>query len=126
MKKFNWIFLLLTLSMFIVGCQANDQTSNTNGTVTITISENKQEEIIATKEIELNDETNLMTLMEENFDIVVEGDGFITAIEGEEQVPDNNLYWMYTVNGEQANVGASDFELSPNDKVNFDLQEVSY
>ncbi|MFB1050460.1 DUF4430 domain-containing protein [Paraliobacillus sp. JSM ZJ581] len=125
MKKITKFFLLLLLSVFIVGCGPNEQTNKANENVTITISENKQQEIISEKVIQLKEETNLLTILKENFTIVEE-DGFITSIEGKKQDASENRYWMYTVNDEHANVGAGEYDLSPDDKVNFDLQEVSY
>ncbi|WP_182199443.1 DUF4430 domain-containing protein [Paraliobacillus salinarum] len=126
MRKFRSIIFLILFSMFLVGCQTTDQTNDVTGTVDITISENQQEETIAEAEIELSDETNLLELLKDHFDVVVQKDGFITSIEGKEQVPEDDIYWMYTINGKSANVGAAEYEVSDGDEINFDLQKVSY
>lgn len=126
MKKFRSIIFLILFSMFLVGCQTTDQTNDVTGTVHITLSENQEEETFAVATIELSNETNLLKLLKDSFDVVAHKDGFITSIEGKEQVPEDDVYWMYTINGEPANVGAAEYEVSDGDEINFDLQKVSY
>jgi len=62
-----------------------------------------------------------MDVLKENFD-VEEDNGFVTAIDGVEQDVNAQIGWMYFVNDEMAMVGANEYELSPGDVVNFDLQ----
>lgn len=118
------IVLALTI-LFVGGCQAGTLPEEASNPVTITISENNQEEIIDEVSIELQDNKNLLAILKKNFDIEESG-GLITSIEGEQQDPKKNVYWMYEVNGEPANVGAGDYILNSGDKINFDLHEVSY
>ncbi|KAB8138370.1 DUF4430 domain-containing protein [Gracilibacillus oryzae] len=122
MKRF--IITLITILM-LAGCSGQDVAPDSTdtsgeGTVSITISINHQEEILANKELNIKETNNLMELLEANFEVEA-NDGLITSIEGYEQNIEKEIYWLYEVNGEQATVGASDYELSPGDKVVFDL-----
>lgn len=96
---------------------ANDQNEEV---VTITISTDDGEEMIAKKEVTIEDGAILMDVLKENFEIEEEG-GFINSIDGISQNEDEGKYWLYSVNGEDANVGANEFELTSGDDVVFDL-----
>lgn len=125
MKKIIWTFLFMMTVGLMVGCHAADKNTEA-GEVTITISEDNQETMIAEKTVELGEEITVLELLKKHFDVEEEQGGFITSIEGVTQNVESNHYWIYEVNGEAANVGAGDYELEPNDEVNFDLQEVQY
>ncbi len=47
--------------------------------------------------------------------------GLVTAIEGVEQVPDKNLFWLYYVNGKLAEKGAAEVKLEAGDVEWWDL-----
>jgi hypothetical protein len=52
----------------------------------------------------------------------VESDsGLVTAIEGVEQVEDENLFWLFYVNGKLADKGAAQVKLEPGDVEWWDL-----
>ncbi|WP_232824039.1 MULTISPECIES: DUF4430 domain-containing protein [Paraliobacillus] len=120
--KLIMAFLLSTLILF--GCgqtETPDETTNVEEqeqVVNITISTDNGEEVISSETIEIEENEILMDVLEENYEIE-DADGFITSIDGVEQSDDK--YWLYEVNGEQANVGASEYELSSGDEVIFDL-----
>lgn len=139
----KWLLRLISSIVavgLLVGCGANDQgevlnnnveqnqnnnetTENVEESITIIISKDNGDEIIQEKEIDIVEGDILLDIMKENLEIE-EKDGFINAIEGNEQNEKENKYWMYTVNGEFASVGADQFELTPGDEVNFDLQSI--
>lgn len=73
-------------------------------------------------EFEVEEGSTVLEVMQENFTIEDDG-GFITAIEGYEQVEDSGAYWMYEVNEEQPTVGAEDYELEENDEILWILNE---
>ncbi|MEC5422427.1 DUF4430 domain-containing protein [Virgibacillus sp. C22-A2] len=99
----------------------NNQAEEQSEEVVITISENEGEEVITEKEITIEENAILMEVMKENFEIEEEG-GFINSIEGVKPEEDEQRAWMYFVNDEAALVGAQEYELTPGDKVTFDLQ----
>ncbi|WP_026771234.1 DUF4430 domain-containing protein [Sediminibacillus sp. JSM 1682029] len=135
MKKFLFsLFSLLFAAGIVTGCADQEQDTSNNDTakteqsgdsesqetVMVTISEDEGDNVIAEKEVEIEEGAILLDVMKENFE-VEEADGFITSIEGVSQNEEKGKYWMYTVNGEMAEVGANEYELSPEDEVTFDL-----
>ncbi|MEH7236900.1 DUF4430 domain-containing protein [Bacillus sp. JJ1562] len=137
MKKL--LFALLSLGL-LFGC-SNDQptndTSNNNSSekinkeekaeiVTVVISKNNGEEIIEEKEIEIEagKEVTVMDVMQENFEIETQFDGaFVASINGVAGSEEEKTSWFYSVNGEEAMVGANEFKLEPEDKIEFDLHK---
>ena len=142
----KWLLKLATILMVVgllVGCNSddtnNESTSSPNNStdqsskttnadeeneeiVFVTISKDKGEELISEKDIPIKKGDILLDVMRENFELEEAEGGFITSIDGIEQDVDKGIGWMYFVNGEMAMVGAAELELSPGDKVNFDLQ----
>lgn len=148
MKK--WLTLLLAGSL-LAACQTQapteeeavettEETQETAGTQTnedqelaTDGSEERQEsqavidieafgEEVASEEVVFEEPAILMDVMEENLELVATDDGFIESIQGYEQNPDNNAYWMYQVNEEMAPVGANEFELRDGDRVEWVLE----
>jgi hypothetical protein len=89
--------------------------------VTITISKDEGEEVLADKEVAMEDGAILMDVLKENFEIEEEG-GFIQAIDGVVAEEDEKMFWAIIVNDEMAEVGAAEYELEANDHVEVDLQ----
>lgn len=71
--------------------------------------------------VDEDEELPLLTVMEEEFEVVHE-EGFIQSIDGLSQDVDENLFWVFEVNGEMGEVGAKDFMLSPGDDVEWMLK----
>ncbi|WP_449536795.1 DUF4430 domain-containing protein [Ferdinandcohnia sp. Marseille-Q9671] len=135
MKKL--LLVLLSLGL-LFGCSNEPSTNETpkkdtseNTTkeekaeiVTVVISKNNGEEIIAEKEIEIEagKEVTVMDVMQDNFELETQFDGaFIVSINGVAANEAEKTSWFYSVNGEEAMVGANEFKLKPEDKVEFDL-----
>ncbi|ASF39733.1 hypothetical protein CEH05_11525 [Halobacillus halophilus] len=87
--------------------------------VQIEISKNNGEEILADKELSVEEGATLMKVLEDNFE-VEQSDGMINSIEGISANQDKKMAWMYTINGEEAQVGANDYELKQGDEIVFD------
>lgn len=117
------LIILMFSLVALIGCQQDTGQTETDKKieVTIVISINNGEEVIATKQSSVDQGTLLLDYLEENFDIQKSNDGFITAIEGYEQQDD--YFWIYEVNEEPVFVGAGDYQLMPNDSIVFDLRE---
>lgn len=109
---------------------SSNETEETEGTseaqedeIVIIISKDEGEETLEEKTVAIEDGAVLMEVMEENFELETEFDGeFITSINGVGPEDGEEIAWMYSVNGETPNVGASEYELEPGDEVVFDLQ----
>lgn len=73
------------------------------------------------KEIVAPEDMYLLDAMKENYEMEESG-GFVEEIEGYEQDEDEDLYWLYYVNDEEAEVGAADFEPEENDEIEWRLE----
>ncbi|MEK5442009.1 MULTISPECIES: DUF4430 domain-containing protein [unclassified Fredinandcohnia] len=94
--------------------------------VTVVISKNNGEEIIEEKEIKIESgkEVTVMDIMEANFDVETQFDGaFVASINGVAGSEEEKTSWFYSVNGEEAMVGANEYKLEPEDKIEFDLHK---
>lgn len=116
----------MTTIALLTGCnqasELNDQgTDIEEGTITVIISDEEAAEMYSEEEITIEDNAILMDVMKDNYDIE-ESDGFINSIEGIAPEEGEKKAWIYSVNGEDALVGAAEYELSINDDVVFDLQ----
>ncbi|MBU7014499.1 MAG: DUF4430 domain-containing protein [Theionarchaea archaeon] len=49
--------------------------------------------------------------------------GFVTSINGIEQNPSENIYWIYYVNGELGQVGAADYVVEEGDEITWKLEK---
>lgn len=88
-------------------------------TVTINLSI-PDEEIEETHEFQTEDGAILLDVMQANFDIV-DDNGFFTSIDGYEQNEADSKYWLFDINGEMAEVGAGELELTEGDVVDWSL-----
>ena len=55
---------------------------------------------------------------------IVEKDGFISSINGVEQVPAENKYWLFDVNGTMSPVGAKEVILKAGDVIDWKLNKL--
>lgn len=124
-KRLLSIFLLLAIAITFVGCKNSSSTDSTSGEYSLeaTIELIEDGESFKKETLNFNEGEKLLDVMKRNLE-VEEKDGFITSIEGRAQDEDSNKYWLYTVNGEMAEVGANQFELHDRDEVIFTLEEL--
>lgn len=138
MKKQINLLAISVLSMFLlVGCGNDESTAQTESatsvpestvssvqkeTVTVNISVQEDGELIpeTVKELEINEGSTLLDIMEKNYKIE-ETDTFINSIEGISQDEAEGKYWLFDVNGEAAPVGAADTILEADDEVVWNL-----
>jgi hypothetical protein len=72
------------------------------------------------KDVTSQEGQNLLEIMEENYDLIAK-DGFISVIEGHEQNEKEGKYWLYTINGQEATVGAADYIIEDQDVIVWNL-----
>lgn len=124
-KKLHFLFgsaivvVLLVVGLWTSGLASNNPTTADQDTeVTVTIS---TEEELVNDTVSIASDTSLMELMQQHYDIIVTDEGFIKAIEGVEQDPENNLFWIYEVNDERSNESADDFIPEEDDRISWQL-----
>lgn len=124
-KRLLSIALLLTVVLTFVGCKSNSNTDSTSSEYKLqaTIELIEDGESFKKETLSFNEGEKLLDVIKRNLE-VEEKDGFITSIDGHTQDEDSNKYWLYTVNGEMAEVGANQFELHEKDEVVFTLEEL--
>ena len=66
---------------------------------------------------------NLLDVMKAQLKIV-EKDGFISSINGVEQVPSEQKYWLFDVNGQMSPVGAKEVILKAGDVIDWKLNKL--
>ncbi|ARI77211.1 DUF4430 domain-containing protein [Halobacillus mangrovi] len=131
MKKFNFFLVAALLAVGVIsGCgtqqtekaeeaNASQQEEKQEVTLKVEISKNNGEEVLADQEITVAEGTTLMEVMKDNFE-VKESEGFINSIEGIEGNQEEKMAWMFTINGEEAMVGANEYEVEQGDEIIFD------
>lgn len=127
------LILAVTLTLAACGTTATPEktasttsvssTAPTTLTATVILKEDGQE--IANKQIQVAPETSVYDALAKNF-TVKDDKGFITSVDGKEQDPQGNKYWMYKVNDVMAEKGAKEIIIKDGDKIEFELAEVSY
>lgn len=123
-KRLLSILLLLAVAITFVGCKNNSATDSTTSkeySLEATIELIEDGESFKKETLNFNEGEKLLDVMKRNLE-VEEKDGFITSIDGHMQDEDSKKYWLYTVNGKMAEVGANQFELRDRDEVVFTLE----
>ena len=126
MKQF--FVAVLMAAAVLTGCQSGSEESSQaqqeqqeQVPVKVTISQGEGEEMVAEKELEVEEGTSLMEVLKYNFEEVEEKDGFVTKIEGIEANEGEQKAWFFTINGEDASVGAKEYKVKENDSFTFDF-----
>ena len=122
--KFRTIaFLLLILtSVFVVGCSSNTTTED-EIEVTITLYDEVNDTTIASDDLVVQEGQVLQDILEANYDVEVQQGGFITSIEGHSQNESDSIFWVFEVNEEVVNEGASSYEVQNEDYIEFKLMQ---
>lgn len=126
-KRIAMLSTMLVMSLaLLVGCGTNntgtDATTDTTSAVEtaqdfeVSVTVFNEEEEVSQNTLTVEADTNLMTALQDNFEII-EDNGMITAIDGIEQDADEGFYWTYTINGEMVNTGANDTILEADDEI---------
>lgn len=130
MNKLYSMLLALVLAVgMLAGCGAQEEGDESNATqeeaqevtVQVDVSKNNGEEMLAEEEITVEEGTTLMEVMEDNFE-VEQTEGYINSIEGIAGDDKEKMAWIYTINGEDATVGANEYEVEEGDEIVFDYQ----
>lgn len=126
MKKLNRLVLGATLIVTLAGCGAKDsqkttESSESSAKVSIVLKEENKE--FDSKEVSVKEDAVLYDVLKDNYNIE-DTKGFITSIDGHKQDEKANKYWLYTINGKQAEKGVQETNISDGDNVVFDLSKL--
>ncbi|MCL7749496.1 DUF4430 domain-containing protein [Halalkalibacter alkaliphilus] len=130
--------ILFAVLLTLTGCGANNETVEEpvqdeateetqegaegveESNATIVLSEEDPENILSEETISFEHGQTLMEVMDEHYDITTAYEGaFISGINGIEADDETSSYWLYTINGEEALVGAAEYELEHGDLIHF-------
>ncbi|MFL2124243.1 DUF4430 domain-containing protein [Marinilactibacillus psychrotolerans] len=122
-------------AILFAGCGNNEEkngqedleSGDSQGLITVEFKFNidddvdKVDEDKINKTVELSSGKSLLAAMMEQYE-VIEDEGYITSIEGYEQSQEENIYWLYEINDEFAQVGAADYTLEDGDVISWELE----
>lgn len=122
-------------AILFAGCGNNEEkngqedleSGDSQGLITVEFKFNidddvdKVDEDKINKTVELSSGKSLLAAMKEQYE-VIEDEGYITSIEGYEQSQEENIYWLYEINDEFAQVGAADYTLEDGDVISWELE----
>ncbi len=130
MKKIATIILIIIIAMYLGGC--THKTSLENGNIKVIISKDFGKEQLHDDEIPLNENTSVMEIMEENYEVeTAYGGGFVNAVDGLKSGFTRNkdkrrkTDWFYYINGMLTQVGAKNYYLKPGDTIIWDYHNWS-
>lgn len=122
--------LLLIISIFVlIGC--SEEPVLEDAKVNVIVSKDFGHEELSNKEISILEESSVMEVMENSFDIeTAYGGGFVNGINGLKSgftgvKEKKKIDWFYYVNGSLADVGAGEYYLKPGDVVVWDYHDWS-
>lgn len=102
-------------------------------TLSLSVTLDGGEEVLYSEEVKAAGDVPLIDILSENVTenggvVYTNGDygAYITEICGKAEDPAEGKYWVFTVNGEMAMVGASDFYPEAGDEVVFDLSVLEW
>lgn len=141
------LFLLLSTGFILVGCSTEttnapeeteapavedvedtDATSSDVDQVSADLVISIDGEPLAdlSKEVTVEEGTYLLDVMEAEYDIVDEGAGFISSINGHEHDMEAERYWLFYVNDEMTSLGAADYEIQEGDAIEWRLEDSTF
>ncbi|TGB04489.1 DUF4430 domain-containing protein [Halobacillus salinus] len=131
MRKWYSFMLAFGLALAVLaGCGTDTSSSQAEGeqteaveevSATVILSKQNGEEKMAEEEVTVEAGTTLMEVMKSNFEVEESG-GFINGLEGISMNEEEKMAWIYTINGEEAMVGAAEYEIEQGDEIVFDYQ----
>lgn len=133
LKRLTVVSLLLLTSIITLGCvnvgetntatdQQIEKTGQKSVEVTITLSEGDKS--FSKKKISVPENETLAIILDENY-TVKSDKGMITSLEGRSQIPDENKYWLFDVNGKSSTVGAESYKVQAGDKIDWKLDQLN-
>lgn len=111
--------ILVVAGLWINGTFSNDSADSAlpPDMKEVSVALYNQEEEISTDSFEVMNDTTLMEIMEDNYEMDLSDDGFVEAIDGYEQNKDEGLFWVFEANEEMVEISAEEFVPENDDDV---------
>ncbi len=118
MKKIVQGAAVLLVCFVISGCGKAEQAEKkqTQDTIQVKITLEEDHKNVDEKTIKVTKNEKLQKVMKENYTIKL-SKGYISEIDGRKQDEKQGKYWLYEINGKQADVGANQYKLKKGDKI---------
>ncbi|VTS18299.1 putative lipoprotein [Streptococcus pseudoporcinus] len=123
MKKWSKLILICLSGLLFVACGRQGQNisqAKKEAYVHLTVKEDTNE---VDEKVAFQEGDTVMDVLKANYK-VKEKDGFIRAIDGYQQKPNEKVYWFYKVNGKMATKAANVLKVKKGDNIYFYLDKV--
>lgn len=118
--------IILCVTLFLVSlltaCSSGETTSSTDVLYKAVIEVTAQGNT-SSKEVQFEKGDTVMDVLEDHYQIEEES-GLVTSIDGVSQDVSTQTYWLYKINGEFAEKGASQQEVAQGDTIEFYLEKM--
>ena len=127
MKKVMRVVLVMVALVLLGACGNTKEQKETAETkeaaakITIVLIEDEKE--FAKKEVTVDKNESLQTVMEKNFKVEMDKD-FIVGIDGHKQDAKASKYWLYDVDGKQPDVGAVEYFPKDGETITWSLNKL--
>jgi hypothetical protein len=119
--KLKKLLLPAAISWFLLGAGCSlFQTVNVNTAANTNVSATDNTSLTTLITYNGEDGKNALELLQAQHTIDVSAEGFVNSINGVEPV--GNQFWAFYVNGEQAQVGAKDYQTKSSDTIEWKLE----
>ncbi|MGG5343813.1 DUF4430 domain-containing protein [Enterococcus sp. AZ192] len=126
MKKVMRVVLVMVALVLLGACEntkEQKETAETKEAAKITIVLIEDEKEFAKKEVAVDKNESLQTVMEKNFKVEMDKD-FIVGIDGHKQDAKASKYWLYDVDGKQPDVGAVEYFPKDGETITWSLNKL--
>ncbi|PWU68612.1 hypothetical protein DLJ74_09265 [Gracilibacillus dipsosauri] len=124
-RNFSILWSLILAIVFISGCSTNDLDPDSSSVTTANIQIYNENNLIKEENVEIDEQSVLLDVLQREFEVEVTEDGFITSIEGYDQNKEKSKYWLYTVNDEMPSVGVNDYIIQDQDQIVLELKVIT-
>lgn len=114
------VLVLATVAVILI-TQLGGGSANGTGTFSLVVSVDNGAQKLYGETLDIEPDSTLLSVMEKQVPDVVVDNGLITSLCGTQQDEGQGKYWIYTINGEFATVGANEYVPKNGEDIVFDL-----
>ncbi|HIX01303.1 MAG TPA: DUF4430 domain-containing protein [Candidatus Ligilactobacillus excrementigallinarum] len=127
-KLFTQLTLVFALVFGLAGCgnqTTHSKSAANDNQITITYNLKRQHHEFASKKVKVKNGATVLKGLQKTGWKVKLNKGMVTSIDNNTQNEKQKVYWMYKINGQEAQNGVAKQKVHRNDKIDFDLQTVN-